>query len=180
MVNHPFLIHNPYTYILLVVLYILPRLSRQADSELRQCLWSESRSRSRRPRLFLGSFNHQHQLSRLCLSLYAPSPKTPNWKIVSGNMTLWGAILTLTTLAHNFAGLMALRFVLGGAEACIGPAWMLLTSMFWTREEQPLRIPLWLGCNGLSSMVGAGLSWGLRHTQMPNSSGTKPSKPPQT
>jgi hypothetical protein len=28
----------------------------------------------------------------------------------------------LTTLAHNFAGLTALRFVLGGAEAYISPA----------------------------------------------------------
>jgi MFS family permease len=76
--------------------------------------------------------------------------KLPIGKFVSGNLMLWGAILMLTTLAHNFAGLMALRFVLGGAEACIGPAWMLLTSMFWTREEQPMRMALWLGCNGLS------------------------------
>jgi hypothetical protein len=77
---------------------------------------------------------------------------------------LWGAILMLTALAHNFAGLMALRFCAWGAEACIGPAWMLLTSMFWTRDEQPLRMPLWLGCNGISSMVCAVLSFGLGHT----------------
>ncbi len=66
--------------------------------------------------------------------------KLPIGKFVAGNLMLWGTILLLTTTAHNFAGIMALRFVLGGAEACIGPAWMLLTSMFWTREEQPLRM----------------------------------------
>jgi hypothetical protein len=95
----------------------------------------------------------------------------------------------LTTTVNNFIGIIALRFVLSGAEACIGPAWMLLTSMFWIRQEQPLRMckswPLliqslltnlkkylnlygqsrtktlrawWLGCNGLSSMISAGLS----------------------
>ncbi|RDW72854.1 major facilitator superfamily protein-5 [Coleophoma cylindrospora] len=90
--------------------------------------------------------------------------KLPIGKFVAGNLMLWGAILMLTTKANNFAGLMALRFVLGGAEACIGPAWLLLTSMFWTREEQPYRMSWWLGCNGLSSMVGAGISWGLGHT----------------
>jgi hypothetical protein len=81
MVNHPHIPGNPCVYILLVVFYILLQLPRQADSGLRQYLWSESRSRSRRPGLLLGSFNHQHRISRLCLSLYPPSPETPNWKI---------------------------------------------------------------------------------------------------
>jgi MFS family permease len=66
--------------------------------------------------------------------------KFPLGKYVAANLMLWGAILMLTTTAKNFAGLMALRFVLGGAEACIGPAWLLLTSMFWTRKEQPYRM----------------------------------------
>jgi hypothetical protein len=41
---------------------------------------------------------------------------------------------------------------------------MLLTSMFWTRDEQPLRMAFWLGCNGISTIVGSGVSWGLGHT----------------
>lgn len=89
--------------------------------------------------------------------------KCPIGKYVAANLMVWGTILMLTTLAKNFAGIMALRFVLGGAEACIGPAWMLLTSIFWTREEQPLRMSGWLGCNGLFAIIGAGLSWGLGH-----------------
>jgi MFS family permease len=66
--------------------------------------------------------------------------KLPIGKFVAGNLMLWGAILMLTCVAKNFAGIMALRFVLGGAEACIGPAWMLLTGMFYTRKEQPYRM----------------------------------------
>lgn len=56
---------------------------------------------------------------------------------------VWGIVLMLTTLAKNFAGIIALRFILEGAEACIGPAWMLLTSIFGTREEQLLCMSFW-------------------------------------
>ncbi len=58
---------------------------------------------------------------------------------------------------------MVIRFFQGAVEACIGPAWMLSTSMLWTREEQSLRMAWWLGCGGLSSLIGAGMSWGLGH-----------------
>lgn len=89
--------------------------------------------------------------------------KFPIGKFVSCAMLLWGSLLMLTVLVHNWSGLMAVRFFLGGAEACIGPAWILLTSMFWTREEQPFRMSFWLGCNGIAQLIGAGLSWGLGH-----------------
>ncbi|KAH7035836.1 MFS transporter [Microdochium trichocladiopsis] len=90
--------------------------------------------------------------------------KFPIGKFISVMLVLWGIILVATVGAHNWAGLMALRFILGGLEAGIGPAWMLITSMFWTREEQPLRMCIWLGSNGISQMLGSGISWGLGHT----------------
>ena len=76
-------------------------------------------------------------------------------------LLLWGATLMASAASKNFATLMALRFLLGFFEACIGPAWVLLTSMFWTREEQPLRMCFWLGCNGIAQLLGAGISVGL-------------------
>lgn len=66
--------------------------------------------------------------------------KFPIGKFVACALMLWGVLLMCTTAVKNFAGLMTIRFLLGAAEACIGPAWMLLTSMFWTREEQPFRM----------------------------------------
>lgn len=87
--------------------------------------------------------------------------KLPIGKFVTFMVMFWGAILMLTCTVKGFAGLAAIRFVLGGAEACIGPAWISLTTMFWTREEAPLRMSCWLGMNGLSSLVGAGIAWGL-------------------
>lgn len=92
----------------------------------------------------------------------------PIGKFISTMILIWGMLLVATVGAKNFAGLMALRFLLGTFEACIGPAWMLITSMFWKRDEQPLRMCIWLGCNGVAQMLGAGISWGLGHTHNKN------------
>ncbi|KAH8895345.1 MFS allantoate transporter [Thozetella sp. PMI_491] len=100
--------------------------------------------------------------SNICLQ------KFPVGKFISIMILSWGLLLIATVGVKNFAGMMALRFLLGGLEACIGPAWMLITSMFWTRDEQPLRMCVWLGCNGISLMLGSGISWGLGHTSDPN------------
>ncbi|KAL7623796.1 hypothetical protein AAE478_005349 [Parahypoxylon ruwenzoriense] len=100
--------------------------------------------------------------STFCLQKY------PIGKFISSMLISWGCILIATVAAKNFAGIMALRFLLGALEACIAPAWMLITSMFWTREEQALRMCIWLGSNGISLMLGAGISWGLSHTDNPH------------
>ncbi|KIM92936.1 hypothetical protein OIDMADRAFT_62060 [Oidiodendron maius Zn] len=90
--------------------------------------------------------------------------KLPIGKVIGTMLTLWGVVLIGTVGAKNFADMMVLRFILGGLESGIGPAWMLLTTMFWTKKEAPLRMSFWLGCNGLSQIIGSGLSWGLGHT----------------
>jgi MFS family permease len=87
--------------------------------------------------------------------------KLPIGKFVSVMVMVWGAILMLMCTVNNFAGIAAFRFLLGGAESCIGPAWMLLTTIFWTREEAPLRMSFWLGMNGLSALASAGIGTGL-------------------
>lgn len=69
----------------------------------------------------------------------------------------------LQAAIFNFSGFFVIRFFLGVLEACISPAWVLLTSMLWTREEQPLRTSYWLSVDGVSSIIGALLSYGLGH-----------------
>ena len=41
---------------------------------------------------------------------------------------------------------------------------MNLTSMFYKRSEQPLRMAIWLSANGMATMVGALLGFGLGHS----------------
>lgn len=81
---------------------------------------------------------------------------------------VWGLVCMLQATVTNFSGFFAVRFFLGFIESCISPAWMILTSMMWTREEQSFRTSCWIGTNGISSILGSLISWGLGHT-----SGTK-------
>ncbi|RDW59325.1 putative Mfs allantoate transporter [Aspergillus mulundensis] len=65
----------------------------------------------------------------------------------------------------NFAGFFAIRFFLGLLEAVVSPAFIILTSMLWTREEQSLRSSYWLSMNGISAIVGALLAYGAGHAE---------------
>jgi len=56
----------------------------------------------------------------------------------------------------SFGGLAALRALSGAFEAIADPAFMLITSMYYTRAEQPSRIAAWYVFNGVG-VAGGGL-----------------------
>lgn len=58
--------------------------------------------------------------------------------------------------ANGFPALAALRSLSGAFEAIADPAFMLITSMYYTREEQPSRIAAWYVWNGVG-VAGGGL-----------------------
>src|SRR5699024_5771840 len=43
----------------------------------------------------------------------------------------------------NYAGFVVLRFFQGIFEACVLPSFVLMCSIWWTREEQSLRAAFW-------------------------------------
>lgn len=51
--------------------------------------------------------------------------------------------LTLHAACRNFVGLVIVRGFLGGFEAVCQPAFLLLTSMWYKREEQATTAILW-------------------------------------
>ncbi|KAK2779105.1 hypothetical protein FQN53_001541 [Emmonsiellopsis sp. PD_33] len=61
------------------------------------------------------------------------------------------------------ATLAVLRALSGAAEACADPAFMLITSMWYTRAEQPVRIGLWYTANGFGIALGGLLGYGIGH-----------------
>src|SRR3569833_1135043 len=87
--------------------------------------------------------------------------KFPIGKFVGICVVISGALLIGAGFSRNFQSLFVVRFFLGGVGCCINPAWILLSSMFWTKEEHPWRMALWLGFNGVSNIVGAAISFGL-------------------
>ncbi|ORY69060.1 MFS transporter [Pseudomassariella vexata] len=87
--------------------------------------------------------------------------KFPIGKYLGINIFMWGFFLMLQAAAHSFASLMALRFLAGAAEACSDPSFMLITSMWYTRKQQPVRMGLWYMANGLGIALGGLLGYGI-------------------
>lgn len=87
--------------------------------------------------------------------------KTLMAKIVGGCVFLWGSILMITAACHNFGGLAACRFFLGVFEAPITTCFMMIVAMWYTRQEQPFRAGLFYCCNGVGSMIGGILTYGI-------------------
>ncbi|GAM40261.1 hypothetical protein TCE0_038f12476 [Talaromyces pinophilus] len=84
----------------------------------------------------------------------------PGWYL-SFNIFLWGALLMCQAAAHNFSTLTVLRVLSGAFEAIADPAFMLFTSMFYTREEQPSRISAWYAWNGIGVAGGGLIGYGI-------------------
>ncbi|KAK7969946.1 hypothetical protein PG988_009019 [Apiospora saccharicola] len=72
------------------------------------------------------------------------------------NILMWGVLLMAQAAANSFAALLALRILSGAFEAIADPAFMLITSMYYTRAEQPSRIAAWYIWNGIG-VAGGGL-----------------------
>ncbi|KAJ5886987.1 uncharacterized protein N7473_009661 [Penicillium subrubescens] len=64
----------------------------------------------------------------------------------------------------NFTGLMITRFLLGAFEAAVAPGFSLVTGMWYTRREQPLRYGIWFLDNDMASMLGGLLTYAIGHS----------------
>jgi MFS family permease len=75
----------------------------------------------------------------------------------------WGISAATMAACHNFSGLLATRFFLGLFEAGCLPLFSVITAQWYRRAEQPLRVALWYGTNGIGNLFSAALSVGLAH-----------------
>ncbi|RSH85337.1 hypothetical protein EHS25_004733 [Saitozyma podzolica] len=75
----------------------------------------------------------------------------------------WGASLCIMSAFTEFAGLAVWRFILGAFEASIAPSMLVIVAMWWTRREQPLRNNIWYSANGMATILGSLLTYGLGH-----------------
>ncbi|SCU96869.1 LAFA_0G08548g1_1 [Lachancea sp. 'fantastica'] len=89
--------------------------------------------------------------------------KLPVAKFTGCTLVLWAILLIAHVGATNYHTMMALRFLLGFLEAAISPSCMIICSMFYSKQEQPFRMCTFLSMNGVATMVGALLAYGLGH-----------------
>ncbi|KAL2866136.1 uncharacterized protein BJX67DRAFT_356653 [Aspergillus lucknowensis] len=89
--------------------------------------------------------------------------RLPTGKFAAWNLLVWGALVMLSGVARNFAGMAALRFLMGFFEAGIPPAWIQITAMFYKVPEQGTRCTAWYFMVGVAAIVGGLLSYGVGH-----------------
>ncbi|KAH8555114.1 major facilitator superfamily domain-containing protein [Umbelopsis sp. PMI_123] len=89
----------------------------------------------------------------------------PLTKLVGTIVFIWGGIIALTALGKNFSELAGLIFLLGFFEACVNPNFMLLTSLFYRKQEVASRLGAWWLVNGLCSAFGGLIGYGIGHME---------------
>ncbi|KAI7232704.1 MFS general substrate transporter [Hortaea werneckii] len=89
--------------------------------------------------------------------------RVPIGRYTGIHILLWSLLICLHAVARNYAGMLALRFFLGMAEAGIAPSCMNIISMWFMRSETPLRMCISLAFNGLAYIVASLVSYGLGH-----------------
>ncbi|TQW01067.1 MFS transporter [Cordyceps javanica] len=87
--------------------------------------------------------------------------------VISGATLLWGAVLMSTAGCYNYAGIMANRFFLGFLESAVAPAFTVLVTFWWTREEQALRMSTWYCCVGVATAISPLINYGLGQIRGP-------------
>ncbi|EXJ66577.1 uncharacterized protein A1O5_10247 [Cladophialophora psammophila CBS 110553] len=85
--------------------------------------------------------------------------RVPIAKYLALNICLWGAILALHSTANNFATILTLRTLLGIFEAVCQPSFLILSSMWYKREEQAETVTYWYMMNGGQQIVGGLLAY---------------------
>lgn len=71
--------------------------------------------------------------------------KLPIGRFIGTVCVLWGITITATASCHNFAGLATARLFLGIFEAALLPSCVLLTSIWFRREEHGIVSALYMG-----------------------------------
>ncbi|KAH7880068.1 MFS general substrate transporter [Lentinula edodes] len=91
----------------------------------------------------------------------------PVGKWMSANILVWSIALCCHAACTNFAGLFVVRLILGMCEGSITAGFMIVSSMFYTRNEQTLRVGYWFLMNGTAQIISGFLSFGSLHIHTP-------------
>ncbi|KAF7979737.1 hypothetical protein HWV62_41108 [Athelia sp. TMB] len=87
------------------------------------------------------------------------------------NIFVWGVSLCCHAACTSFGGLFVVRMLLGICEGSITAGFLIVSSMFYTRNEQTLRVGYWFLMNGTAQIISGFLSFGVLHIK---TSGFKP------
>ncbi|KAL1613038.1 hypothetical protein SLS60_001270 [Paraconiothyrium brasiliense] len=85
--------------------------------------------------------------------------RVPIAKYLGFNIMAWSAVLALHAACKSFPALVAVRTLLGIFEAVCQPTFLILSSMWYKREEQAQIVTYWYMMNGMQQIVGGLLAY---------------------
>ncbi|KAI1500038.1 major facilitator superfamily domain-containing protein [Biscogniauxia marginata] len=85
--------------------------------------------------------------------------RVPVAKYLGFSIAAWGAVLACHAACKNFVGLVTVRTLLGLFESACQPAFVVLSAMWYRREEQASRVTYWYMMNGAQQIVGGLLAY---------------------
>lgn len=85
--------------------------------------------------------------------------RVPIGKFLGCCVVAWATVLTLHSVAKNFTHLVVLRTLLGIFEAVCQPSFLVMSSMWYRREEQAETVTYWYMMNGGQQIVGGLLAY---------------------
>ncbi|KAH6682740.1 permease of the major facilitator superfamily [Halenospora varia] len=87
--------------------------------------------------------------------------RVPLAKYLSVMCMLWGVVVAMHAVCHDFGSLAAVRLLLGMIEVCTAPAAIYITASWYTKEEQVTRVAIWYTTSGWAAVFGGFFSWAL-------------------
>ncbi|KAK4689354.1 oxysterol-binding protein 1, partial [Tremellales sp. Uapishka_1] len=94
--------------------------------------------------------------------------KVPTRILLTTLVLGWGIAQCCMAACRNKGDLLATRFFLGLFEAGALPLFGVITSQWWRRAEQPVRVAAWYSTNGIATIFAALISFGLGHVNSPH------------
>ncbi|KAL4927974.1 major facilitator superfamily domain-containing protein [Aspergillus undulatus] len=94
-------------------------------------------------------------------------PRLPVAKYLAINTLLWGTVVALTAVCTSYGGLLVVRFFLGVAEATITPAFMFITTTWYTRDEIPVRTGICFSGYSFGGLLASLLAYGIGQIEHP-------------
>ncbi|QRW14604.1 major facilitator superfamily transporter [Ceratobasidium sp. AG-Ba] len=87
--------------------------------------------------------------------------KFPVGKTLSLMVIIWGVVVMLTIVVKSYPGIVVQRVFLGVVESAVSPGFVLISSMWYKRSEQPVRIGIWYSATGLFSIFSGAVNYGI-------------------
>ncbi|PGH23664.1 hypothetical protein AJ80_02270 [Polytolypa hystricis UAMH7299] len=102
--------------------------------------------------------------------------RLPLAKYTGACILLWGLVTAALAGTKDFAGAAANRFLLGALESAVTPAFVLITSQWYTKYEQTTRTAIWFSFAGVGQIYGYFLAYGILIAERKNALAIEPWK----